>query len=131
MRKYMIGVIGLVVTLGLATAVRAQRGERVYLGSAHVDGGMDHDTIKVGKHDGRFRAIQLEVDRGVVEFGRVVVRFGNGEKEELVFRERVAAGGAMRPIDLPGDRRVIEKIDIWYSKAKWEHRAKVSVFGIR
>lgn len=131
MRKYWIGVIGLLVALGLATAAQAQRGERVFLGSTHVDGTLDHDRVKVGKHDGRFRAIQLEVDRGVVEFDRIVVHFGNGTKEELTFRERVAEGGATRPIDLPGDRRYIESIEVWYSKAKWEHKPKVSFFGIR
>jgi hypothetical protein len=131
MRKYWIGLMGLVVALGVATAVQAQRGERVYLGSAHVDGDVDHDTIKVGKHDGRFRAIQLEVDSGVVEFDRVLVHFGNGSKEDLQVRQRIGAGERTRPIDLPGDRRVIEKVEMWYSKAKWEHRPKVSVFGIR
>ena len=131
MRKCMIGMMGLIAALGLAAAVQAQRGERVFLGSTHVDGDVDHDKIKVGRHDGRFRAIQFEVDRGVVEFERVVVRFGNGEKEELAFRERVGAGSSTRPLDLPGDKRVIESVDVWYSKARWEHRPKVSLFGIR
>jgi hypothetical protein len=131
MRKCGIGLLGLVVALGLATAAQAQRGEHVYLGSAHVDGDADHDRIKVGHHDGKFRAIQLEVDRGVVEFDRVVVHFGNGTKESLVFHERIGEGNGTRPIDLPGDRRVIESVELWYSKTKWEHRPKVSVFGIR
>ena len=103
----------------------------MYLGSAHVDGGADHDVIKVGRHDGKFHAIQLTVDTGAVEFDRVLVHFGNGSREDLPVREAVPAGGRTQPIELPGDRCIIESVELWYRKAAWEHRPKVSLFGIR
>ena len=102
-----------------------------YLGSAHVDGSADHDVIRVGESDGRFRAIQLRVSGGAIEFGRVVVHFGNGTSEELAIRERIPDGGITRAIDLPGDRRIIESLELWYSKERWERRPKVSLYGIR
>jgi len=131
MKKWAWSVFGLLLVLTLAVGVRAQHGDHVYLGSAHVDGAVDHDVIKVGHHDGKFRAIQLTVDTGVVEFDRVLVHFGNGSREDLPVRETIPAGGRTRPIELPGDRRVIESVELWYRKAAWEHRPKVSLFGIR
>jgi hypothetical protein len=119
----------LFVLAGIVSA--APRERWAYLGSAHVDGALDHDSIRVGSSDGRFRAIQLRVDGGAVEFQRVIVHFGNGSKEELIVRERIPSGGATRPIDLPGDRRVIQSVELWYSKARWERHPKVSLYGIR
>ena len=111
-------------------AVRAYADEWIYLGDSHVDGDHDHDKIKVGKHDGRFRAIQLRVSGGAIEFDRVVVHFGNGTSEELAIRSVIPDGGRTRAIDLPGERRVIENVELWYSKAHWEHRPKVELFGL-
>ena len=76
----------------------------------------DHDNIHVGKHDGRFRAIQLRVEGGEVFFEKVIVHFHDGSHEELVIRDRIPSGGQTRAIDLPGDRRVIESVELWYGK---------------
>jgi hypothetical protein len=122
--------VALLFAFALST-VRTQAQGWDFLGDAHVDGGQDHDSIHVGKHDGRFRAIQLRVERGEVFFERVVVHFHDGSHEELVIRDRIPAGGSTRAIDLPGNRRVIESVELWYGKARWEHRPKVSLFGIR
>jgi hypothetical protein len=131
MKKYVLGGLVLLAMFALTATVRAQRGEWVRLGDAHVDGALDHDSIHVGRSDGRFRAIQLRVSGGMIEFDRVIVRFGNGSQEELPIRARIPSGGRTRPIDLPGDRRVIESVELWYSKGRWEHRPKVTVYGIR
>jgi len=115
-----------------AVSISTSARERwAYLGSAHVDGGVDHDVIRVGSSDGRFRAIQLRVSGGAIEFQRVIVHFGNGTDEELVIRDRIPSGGATRAIDLPGERRIIQSVELWYGKERWEHRPKVSLYGIR
>ena len=130
MKKYSVWMAGLLVVLGLAVSLQAREGW-IYLGEAHVDGAQDHDKIKVGRSDGRFRAIQLRVSGGAIEFERVLVHFGDGTQEDLAIRERIPSGGRTRAIDLPGERRVIESVELWYSKEKWEHRPKVRLFGIR
>jgi hypothetical protein len=107
------------------------RGRWAHLGEAHVDGQNDHDNIRVGMRDGRFRAIQLRVSGGTIDFQRVVVHFGNGSQEELVFRERIPSGGRTRPLDLPGERRVIESVEMWYSKENWRRKPRVDLYGIR
>jgi hypothetical protein len=106
-------------------------GRWVYLGSRHVDGHRDHDVVRVGVQDGKFGAVQLRVSGGAVDFHRVVVHFGNGTSEEIAYRERIPSGGRTRPIDLPGDRRIIRSLEFWYGKESWHRLPKVEVYGIR
>ena len=123
--------ISFVLALALCTSLYAQRGRWTYLGNSHVDGATDHDSIKVGRSDGGFRAIQLRISGGAINFERVVVRYGNGTQEEIPVRARIPDGGQTRVIDLPGERRLIESVDLWYGKDKWSKRPKVSLFGLR
>jgi hypothetical protein len=103
----------------------------VYLGKASVNGAVDHDSIRVGASSGAYRAIQLRVSGGAIRFDRVIVRYGNGTQEELAIRSLIPAGGKTRIIDLPGDRRVIQSVDLWYAKANWATRPRVSLYGVR
>jgi hypothetical protein len=122
--------IGLAFVLALGTSLYAQRGQWEYLGDAHVDSAQDHDSIKVGKAAGKYHAIQLRISGGAINFERVIVRYGNGEKEEIPIRAHIEDGGQTRVIDLPGRRRIIQSLDLWYSKDKWEKRPKVSLYGL-
>lgn len=124
-------LLGLAMCLVLGVSIYAQEGRWLYLGKAHVDGEHDHDEIQVGVRDGRFRAVQLRVSGGTIDFQKVIAHFGNGTQEELVFRERIPSGGRTRPIDLPGERRVIQNVELWYSKESWHRRPKVELFGVR
>jgi hypothetical protein len=102
----------------------------VYLGEAHVDGRSDHDKIKVGKSEGRFRALQIKVDRAPVEFRHVVVHYANGSSEEVQVRQRIRAGGSTRDIDLKGRDRAVESVEIWYERAKYGSREpRVRLYG--
>jgi len=123
-----------VATILLVTAsstLYAQPDRMVRLGDAHVDGRTDHDSIKVGRSAGGFRAIQLRVSGGAVNFDRVIVRYGNGTQDEIQVRNRIPDGGRTRIIDLPGDRRIITSLDLWYGKDKWSRRPKVTLYGVR
>jgi hypothetical protein len=112
-------------------ALNAQRERWERLGAARVDGKMDHDSISVGVRDGRFRAIQLRVRGGAVEFMRVVVHYNNGEREEVAVRERVPDGGTTQAIDLRGNQRYIRSVELWYSRGGWRNRPEVQLFGRR
>lgn len=119
-----------VLFLTSATASYGQgRWER--LGTAHVDGNRDHDNITVGMRDGRFRAIQLRVRGGAVEFERVVVHYGDGEPEEVAVRERIPDRGMTRAIDLRGNRRLIRSVELWYARGGWRQRPEVQLYGRR
>ncbi len=102
----------------------------VYLGEAHVDGAADHDKIKVGRSEGRFRALQIKVDRAAVEFNHVVVHYANGTNEEVQVRQRIRAGGSTRDIDLRGGDRAIESVEFWYERANYgSTRPRVRLYG--
>ena len=124
-------VVSFVLALAFCTSVYAQRGRWTYLGDSHVDGSADHDSIRVGRSDGSFRAIRLRVSGGAINFERVVVRYGNRTQEEIPIRARIPDGGQTRAIDLPGDRRIIQSVDLWYSKGNWRRRPKVTLYGMR
>jgi hypothetical protein len=131
LKKRVLWIIGLLFVLTVGTTLQAQRGRWTFLGDSHVDGSVDHDSIRVGRSDGTFRAIQLRISGGAINFERVIVRYGNGTQEEIPVRARIPDGGHTRIIDLPGDRRIIQSVDLWYGKGRWSKRPKVSLYGIR
>lgn len=103
----------------------------VHLGQSHVDGRADHDRIPV-RARGSFRAIQLGIKGGTIEFQRVVVHFANGEDQEIAVRDRIQAGGKTRVIDLPGNRRDITSVEFWYGKPGWgSRRPTLNLWGRR
>ena len=110
-------ISGLLLLSGITLVTNAQRRDNwQYLGQSNVDGSRDHDNIRVNAR-GSFRAIQLRVQGGEIEFQRVVVHFENGADSEVEIRDRIRAGGQTRAIDLPGDNRRIDSVEVWYGQA--------------
>ncbi len=100
------------------------------LGTRTVEFRSDHDTIEIGRNEGRFRSIMFEVDGGTIEMVNVRVVFGNGgafsPPTRLVFTE----GERSRVIDLPGDTRIIRSVTFTYRSLRTgEGRATVTVYG--
>ena len=116
----------LILLSGITLTTNAQR--RGYgrerwesLGQSFVDGNQDHDRIRVNSRNA-FRAIQLRVQGGEIEFQRVLVHFESGADTDVEIRDRIRAGGQTRAIDLPGDNRRIESVEVWYGKGDWGRR---------
>lgn len=100
------------------------------LGSRLVKYGLDHDAIMVTGAEGLFTAIKIKVKRGPVNMHRLVVHYGNGERDEIDLRNNFRAGSASRVIDLPGNKRVIRKVDFWYdTKNLARRKAVVELWG--
>jgi hypothetical protein len=116
----------------LGSQVQAgQQPQMVLLGSGRVNSSLDHDTIQAGQQ-GTFRAIQLRVNGGAVNFLRIIVQYGNGTRSEIQVRSNIPAGGSSRIIELPGDRRIIQRVDFWYTKANWGPvLPRVTLYGVR
>lgn len=128
-------IIGLLFLLGsfsfIAEAQGRGQGRWQYLGQSNVDGRADHDNIRVNAA-GAFRSIQLQVSGGTIEFNRVVVHFENGADVEVSVREQIRAGGKTRAIDLPGDRRRIQSVEVWYERGNWgRRRPSLRLYGMR
>ena len=127
----------LILISGLGEIASAQRRNDMrerwqYLGQSRVDGRRDHDVIRVNARGG-FRAIQLRVQGASIEFQRVVVRFENGANSEVEVRDRIPAGGQTRAIDLPGDNRRIDSVEVWYGQSnRWgRRRPSLTLYGRR
>jgi Protein of unknown function (DUF2541) len=129
-RKHTPRVVGVLCLLALMSPA-AHAKHWILLGTAHVDKSEDHKTIHVGSEAGSFHKIQLHVNGGAVEFQRVVVHFASGTQEELPVAERVRSGGKTREIELPGEHRAIDGVELWYSKENLDTRPEVSLYGTR
>jgi hypothetical protein len=133
LRRHFVRTISACSLIALpgSTALFAQNW--AYLGEANLDGGADHDRIHVGETHGEFRRIQLLVQNAAVDFDRVEVHFGNGQTFPVALAARIPPGGKTRQIDLPGEKRWIESVEMWYHRGGWGNGAKprVRLMGIR
>jgi len=116
------------VTLALA-AVVLQPAEWELLGMRRVNFAVDHDAIEVGVREGTFNAIRIEVGGGTLEMYNIQITFGNGETWSPDTRVLFRQGSWSRLIDLPGQARVIRKIEFWYRSRVRRGQATVRVFG--
>ena len=101
------------------------------LGTQSVGFGNDRDSIRVGRQEGGFRRILLRVRENDIDLQSVRVIYGNGEPDNLAFRQIIRAGGTSGPLDLRGDVRAIERIDMTYrSNPNRRGQAIVEVWGL-
>jgi hypothetical protein len=132
LKRFSLVMFAMLLVASLGTTAQAQHGRAwVFLGERHIDGRADNDKIDIGRDRGTFRAIQFRVEGGTVNFDRITVRYLNGASEEIPVRSEIQSGGKTRPIDLPGARRVIESISMWYTKGSRRTRPTVRVYGMR
>src|SRR5437764_13298208 len=129
-KKYGWPIVGALLVLVLLSPI-AQGKHWTLLGTAHVDKNEDHKTIHVGDNAGQFRKIQLRVNGAAIELKRMVVHFGNGTQEELAVADRIRAGGKTPEFDLPGERRAIDTVELWFDREYADTRPEVSVYGGR
>jgi hypothetical protein len=101
------------------------------LGEQWVDGRRDKDTLKVSKYADKFDQLTLVVTESDLELKNLVVKFGDGAKDKWspnvkhVFKE----GQRSRVIDLPGQDRIIRRIDLTYANIPGGGRAKVAIYA--
>ncbi|MCB1550260.1 MAG: hypothetical protein KDJ41_20860 [Hyphomicrobiaceae bacterium] len=113
----------------LASAQRGQ-GRWEMLGAQKVGFAVDRDVIRVGRREGRFRAVQLRVRGNDIHMMDLKVVFGNGEVQDIPVRRMIKAPGETRVIDLRGDRRIIREVQMVYrSRPSFRGQATVEVWG--
>jgi hypothetical protein len=101
------------------------------LGCQKVGFVVDRDVIKVGRREGRFRAIRLEVSGNSVFMNDLKVVYANGAPDDLHVRSEIRDGGQTRAIDLQGRERAIDRIEMVYrAKPNFKGSAKICVSGL-
>ena len=118
-----------------ASAQRRDRDDRrdwVSLGCQQVSFvGKDRDSIRVGRREGRFKAIRLKVRGNAVEMLDLKVIYANGQPDDIPVRSHIRAGGETRPLDLRGRDRAISRIDMVYrSQPSLRGQATVCAEGL-
>src|SRR5262245_1288994 len=114
-----------------AMAQRRDRDDRdrgwVELGCRQVSfSGRDRDTIRVGRSEGRFRAIRLAARGNDIEVVRLAVVYANGNPDELDVQRAIRRGDRTEALDLKGSERAIQRIDMVY-RQRGEDRGRATV----
>jgi Protein of unknown function (DUF2541) len=117
---------GALICLAMAPTAAAARWER--LGCQKVGFITDKDVIRVGRGEGRFKSIRLQVSGNKVYMDDLKVIYANGEPDDIPVRSEIRAGGQTRPLDLRGERRAIKQIEMKYrSQPNFKGEATVCV----
>ena len=126
--------MGLVATDAMAQRRDNDRraGKWVELGCQQVSFiGKDRDSIRVGRSEGRFKAIKLAARGNDVEMLDLKVIYANGEPDDIPVRSLIRAGRETRSIDLRGRDRAIDRIDMVYrSRPNFRGQATVCAEGL-
>ena len=108
------------------------RGDWVELGCRSVGFVADRDVIPVGRREGRFKAIKLNVSGNDVNILDLKVIYANGAPDDISVRSRIREGGETRPLDLRGFGRSIDRVELIYERRlNFGGRAKVCVQGLQ
>jgi hypothetical protein len=128
MKKLFFAMALLVVPALLAFPSKAEAAW-VLLGERVVEHTADKDTFHL-THAGAFKGIQLTVHHAAIKILKFQVIYGNGERNWIRTARHIAAGGSTGYIDLPGNRRVIKRVHIWYKTLNHRGpRARIQLFG--
>jgi hypothetical protein len=94
--------------------------------------GTDHDTIDVGRREGRFKAIRLQVRGADIELFDVRVIYANGAPDDIPVKHVLRQGERTRPLDLRGYERSIRRVDMTYRTIpNFKGLARVCVEGLQ
>jgi hypothetical protein len=130
--KLIILSVALATLVAGAGAARAERWDSkgwVKLGEREVNGRVDHDRIEVGRYQGKFSKLTLNVENSDLELLDFEITFANNERFHPEVRHIFKEGSRTRVIDLPGDDRVIKAINLRYRNLPGGGRARVEVWG--
>ena len=139
LKKLAVLASALVCTGLVATDALAQRrdidrrgGKWEQLGCQQVSFiGKDRDSIRIGRQEGRFKAIKLAARGNDVEMLDLKVIYANGEPDDIPVRSVIRAGRETRALDLKGRDRAIDRIDMVYrSRPNFRGQATVCAEGL-
>ena len=112
------------------TPVETPVAEWVRLGSRTVNYKVDRDVIKVTPRDGALTALKFEVNRGALTMHKMIIHFKNGDEKVVNTKMNFTRAGGSRVIDLPGNKRMIEKVVFYYdTKNRSRRKARVVLYG--
>jgi hypothetical protein len=102
------------------------------LGCQKVGFLVDRDVIRVGRREGKFKAIRLDVSGNDVFVNDLKVVYGNGAPDDIPVRAQIRQGGRSGLLDLKGrGERAIDRVELTYrAKPNFKGSATVCVSGL-
>jgi hypothetical protein len=97
--------------------------------------GFDRDVIPVGKNEGGFKKIRVNVRDRAITLNELRVVYSNGTEDIIPIKTKVEAGAAFGPLDLKNGGKPIKEILAYYrsrifdAKAVGKGKAIVEVWG--
>lgn len=97
--------------------------------------GFDRDIISVGRNEGGFKKIRVNVRDRAITLNELRVVYVSGQEDIIPVKTKVEAGASYGPIDLKGGTRAIKEIAAYYrsrifdKKAVGRGKAVVEVWG--
>jgi hypothetical protein len=98
--------------------------------------GFDRDVISVGRNEGGFKRIRVQVRERAITLNELRVVYASGQADIIPIKTKVEAGSTYGPIDLKGGERAIKEITAFYrsrlfdTKAVGKGKAVVEVWGL-
>lgn len=122
-------IVACLLALSCVRPLLARGQAWAFLGYTQVDRRQDHSNVQVTRRDCSFGTIRLRVSDAIF-FDHLVVHFDNGASQELNVNERILPEGRNYVIDVAGEPRLLESVELWYYKEAWTSSPKVSLYGI-
>ncbi len=97
--------------------------------------GFDRDLISVGRNEGGFKKIRVNVRDRAITLNELRVVYVSGQEDIIPVKTKVEAGSSYGPIDLKGGTRAIKEITAFYrsrifdKNAAGKGKAVVEVWG--
>jgi hypothetical protein len=89
----MFRILAIALTAVFFSTGASYAADWVRLGDRHVGFLNDHDSIHVGRRDGRFKRLKLVIRGNDIRLNSIKIFFGNGEVEDVIFDRHIPAGG--------------------------------------
>lgn len=101
------------------------------IGETVVNGKSDRDTMNVPSGKGAYTAIRIKVENGAIKLSDFKITFLNGTTYEPTTQLFFGGDTWSREFDLPGEVRIIKKIDFKFSdlNAKDGKAPRVEIWG--
>jgi hypothetical protein len=130
MKKLTLAGMLVLFIIPISIRTNAQISDWEIIGEKAVDLQADHDEIIVTAAEGTFKAIKFKVLKAPIHVVNFRIFFGNGSTENFEINKDFPKGFESDIIDLPGNERIIHKININYRTLHvGKGKAVVVVFG--
>lgn len=128
-------VVGSEPEEGPAKPEQPREGPWVDLGQRTVGWNVDRDEIPVTVAEGRFTKLRFKVSGHKIHLLRVKIVYAQGDPTDLTPDVELAAGAMSPVLDLPGNKRIVQKVVFWYKsepnqrRRRAQQKATVSLEG--